>query len=78
MLTAAAQLAGMKVPPDPDDFDPEKFPHFHVFCLLQLSRPVRVHGEHWNNAKVIADIPEDKLRTMTLGDFIEAGLEYSS
>lgn len=85
MLVPAAQSAGMKAPTEKemDKFEKnwnnqkmkEKYPHFWVFCTLQLARPVR-WGEHWENAKVIAGIPEEKLKTMTLSDFIAAGLEY--
>ena len=77
MLVEAAQQANMPVPPNPDQFEEVKdtYPHFYVYCLLQLSRPVR-WGEHWDNAKVIADISVDNLKTMTLEDFIAKGLEY--
>lgn len=78
MLTAAAEKAGMKVPPDPDgEWKAEEFPHFNIFCNVQLGRRIR-WGEHWENAKVVAAIPEDKLDTVTLMDLIEAGLEYST
>ena len=76
MLESAAKQAGMSVPPEPDDdFDIEKFPHFHVFCLLQPCRPIQ-WGEHWENAKIIAAIPAKKLKTMTLEDFLAKGLRW--
>jgi hypothetical protein len=89
MLMTAATQAGMKVPTESEleryeevedlarDFPDfiQRYPHFHVFCNLQLCRPIR-WGEHWENAKVIAAIPLEKLKTMTLEDFIAAGLEY--
>lgn len=77
MLINAAQKAGMAVPPNPEAFDAEAFPHFHVFCLLQLGRPVS-WGEHWENAKIIAAIPVENLETMTLEDFISKGLTFRS
>lgn len=78
MLVQAAEKAGMKVPPDADNFDPEDFPHFHVFCVLQLARSVAYHGEHWHNAEVIAKVPVDRLKTMTLEDFLAEGLSFST
>ena len=77
MLVPAAEAAGMSYPKDPDEFESEKdtFTHFYVFCLLQLARPLRA-GEHFDNAKVIAEISKEKILTMTLRDLIEAGFEY--
>lgn len=75
MLVSAAKKAGMAVPPDPDEFDADSFPHFQVFCLVQLGRACRP-GEHWDNAKVIASIPD--IKSATLMDLITAGLEWRS
>lgn len=77
MLAPAAEEAGMPVPPDPNNFDPAEYPHFHCFCILQLARPMHSPSEHWRNAELIAGIPADRLVTMTLADFLAAGLEYS-
>jgi len=78
MLVGAAEKAGMKVPPDPDgEWKVEEFPHFNIFCTVQLGRRIR-WGEHWDNAKVVAAIPEDKLKTITLMELIEAGLEWAT
>jgi len=75
MLVGAAEKAGMKVPPDPDNFLAEEYLHFQVFCILQLWRPIK-WGEHWENAEIIASIPEEELKTMTLEDFLDKGLHY--
>lgn len=78
MIAGAAKRAGMKVPDDPDgEYSREEFPHFWVFCTLQLCRPMQP-GEHWENAEIIAAIPEDELKTMTLNDFFDKGLRYST
>jgi hypothetical protein len=76
MIAEAALKAGMKVPNEPDkDWDPEEYPHFSVFCNVQLNRGVR-WGEHWENAKVIAAISEDDIHTITLEELIVRGLEW--
>lgn len=68
----------MKTPEDSDkDFLPSEFPHFTVFCNLQLCRPMRTHSEHWENAKIIAAIPENELIEMSIGDFLAKGIHYS-
>jgi len=75
MLVDAAEKAGMKVPADPDHFDGEQFPHFAIFCTVQLGRAIR-WGEHCENAKVVATIPDNKIKTITLQELMARGLEY--
>ncbi len=78
MIAEAAEKANMKVPPDPNgEWDEKEYPHFNVFCNVQLCRRIR-WGEHWENAKIVAAIPDDKIDTVTLADLIAAGLEYST
>lgn len=80
MLATAAEQAGMKVPSGKgvnlDDYgtwDKEAYPHFFIYCQLQLGRAIRL-GEHWENAKIIATIPEEKLKLMTIDEFRELGV----
>jgi hypothetical protein len=77
MLVPAAEKVGMKVPVDTDEFDPVEFPHFAVFCNVQLARPVVYHGEHWDNAGVVAKIPDDQIMSVTLIDLLNLGLSYA-
>lgn len=76
MLVGACQEAGIKVPADPDLFDRDEFPHFFIFCAVQLGRRMARLNEHWDNAKVIAAIPESELKTITLEQMLAKGLEY--
>jgi hypothetical protein len=78
MIADAAVKAGMKVPENPDDetsWMQEDYPHFRVFCTVQLCRRIR-WGEHWGNAEVVAAIPDSEIRTITLQDLIDRGLEF--
>ncbi len=75
MLVSAAEKAGMKVPPDPDEYDPNQYPHFYVFCTAQLSRPMHP-GEHCDNAKIIANISDEEIKKVTLAQLIEFGFIY--
>lgn len=77
MLVEAAKKAGMKVPDDAEDFDQNDYPHFAVFCNAQLARRVVYHGEHWDNAKVIAGIAEDDIRKVTVEDLISRGFSIA-
>ena len=76
MLVEAAQVAGMEVPEDTEDFDKEKYPHFYVFCETQLARPLTYWGEHWENAKIIANIPDAEITEITLEGLLAKGLHY--
>jgi hypothetical protein len=82
MLVGPAKSAGMKVPPDDkvDEFQKikDEFPHFFVFCLIQLGMPMRTMTEHWENAKVIAEIPEDEIMKVNLLDLINKGLRINT
>lgn len=79
MLVAPALKAGMTTPDDHllhGEFDTfkETHPHFFVFCLLQLARPMTAPTEHWDNAKVVAEVPLDRLKTMTVRNWRSAGV----
>ena len=71
-IAKAAEDAGMRLPPDIDNVDPEQFPHFHVYCAVQLGCSI-TWGNHWNNAKIIAAIPDDKIKQVTHEDLEALG-----
>ena len=75
MLASAAHAAGMAVPDNPDNFLAEDYPHFHVFCGVQLCRPMLSPGEHWENAEIIAAIPKDTLYSMQANDLRKLGVQ---
>lgn len=60
MLVPAAQKAGITMPDDLENYEPTEYPHWHMLCLTQLQRAMR-HGEHWENAQALVQIPADKL-----------------
>lgn len=73
LIANAAQQAGMKVPADPDGaWKSEEFPHFFVFCSFQLGCETQP-GDHWHNAKVVAEISESTIRQTTYGDLRARG-----
>ncbi len=77
MLLDAADAAGIKHPPenevDNESYNRLEYPHWHVLCLTQLSRPMS-HGEHFDSAKMLAKIPVDELKRMTADDLRKAGV----
>lgn len=83
MLLEPAAKAGIKTPTPVNDNDDwwwnlEEFPHFSVFCIVQLCRPMKMDGEQWRNAKVIAAISEENIKEVTLTELISMGLEYQT
>lgn len=55
----------------------ETYPHFHVFATVQLQRRMQM-GEQWGNAEVVASIPLEQIKSITLEALIARGLRYSS
>lgn len=80
LIAQAATDAGMKTPPGElldEEWSAEEYPHFRVFCNIQLGREMSRPNQHWDNAKVIAKIPDDRIKEMTLADLEAAGVELS-
>ena len=89
MIAHVAEEAGMKVPnfskkrPKAkriDDFDPNAYPHFFVFCEVTLGRAIRWaswHGWARANAEVIAKLDEDTVKKVTLGNLVDLGVDLN-
>ncbi len=83
MLLAPAEKAGIPVPSkekldSKEGFDEKKYLRFHIFCCVQLGQSMPDAHSHWDNAHVIAQIPEEKLKSITFGELIEMGLRIST
>lgn len=69
MLIPMAKQAGIVVPEENITvFDPINYPHWSVYLVLQLGRPIINASSHWENAEIIAAIPKDELIQLSLGD----------
>ena len=78
MLLDAATKAGIACPEDPDAFESidefkDSHPRFWMFCVCQLGASMPYPGVHFNNAKAIADIPEEELPTITFQQLEKRG-----
>lgn len=75
-IAKAAEDAGMKVPPaeqlDTVHWDEKEYVHFHVFCVAQLGRPCPP-GAHFGNAKIIAGLSDDEIKTISSEGLLKAG-----
>lgn len=74
-LVGPAKEAGIAIPEDLEEFDPEEYPHWDAFCTMQLGRPMPNASCHWENAKVIARIPLDKIKTITIREMLNMGFQ---
>jgi hypothetical protein len=77
MLVPAAKEAGIKVPIDVENYNAAEYMHWHVYCTAQLGESHPYAGCHWENAKVIANIPDDEIEKVTVMDLIEKGFAIS-
>lgn len=75
MLVPSAESAGMKVPKDTESFDANEFPHFFVYREIQIGRPIVGNTSHWENAKIIAGVTDDKIRLVTYSELLEMGIQ---
>tara|TARA_B100000700_G_scaffold88627_1_gene100025 strand:+ start:135368 stop:135613 length:246 start_codon:yes stop_codon:yes gene_type:complete len=75
MLKAPAENAGVEVPGDIENYHAAEYPHFFLYVQYQLCRPLPFPSSHWNNAHVIASIPDHMVFNVTLDDLIRRGFE---
>lgn len=75
-LVDAAKGAMMEVPSNPSNWFNERdsFPHFYIFCSIQLDKAVRCWNEHITNAKIIARIPKDRILKVSQYNLRELGV----
>lgn len=78
MIEPCAEKAGLLVPPDLDEYDAAKFPHWYVFCAVQLGAAMPHPSAHWDNAEVIATFDDAGIRAATYDDLVKAGLSVGN
>jgi len=64
----------LKIPKDTENFDSKEYPHFALFCKIQIDKPMKIDREHWHNAIAIAQIPEKKLQKITKKELRKRGV----
>lgn len=64
-LVEAAKEAGMKVPENLEDYGKDKYPHWFVYTEMQLGASMPYAGVHWDNAKVVAELSDKEIKTIT-------------
>ena len=69
--------SNLKQPDDFESYDPEQYPHFHVFMIAHLCQPIDIHALE-DNANIIAAIPEDEIKKVTFEQLIAKGIVYGT
>lgn len=67
----------LKMPEDFENYDPEEYPHFHVFILTHLGQLIDIAALE-DNANIIADIPENAIKSVTINDLMEKGVVFGT
>jgi hypothetical protein len=78
MLVEPAKKAGITVPSDPDNFDPDEYPHWNVYLNVQIGAGLPTPDSHWHNAEVVAAVPAKQIKKVTLEGLIRRGLSIST
>jgi hypothetical protein len=78
ILAGVAEGAGIKIPEDPEHYEPADYPHWHVYCMSQLGAPMPHPSAHRDNANVIAEIPDSSIMKVTFADLEERGCVYGN
>ena len=65
----------LKMPEDFENYNPEEYPHFHVFMLTHLGQPIDIAALE-DNANIIAEIPEENIKGVSFNDLLEMGVVF--
>ena len=76
MLLNHVDKKDIKIPDDLENYNREEYPHWYVFAALHLGYTIDVYSLK-HNAKIIGQIPDDKIRTITPTDLFQMGVEFS-
>lgn len=73
MLVGPAKKAFIPVPENYDDYDSDEFPHWNLFCLMQLGQPMPSWTAHHHNAHIIARISDEEILTISPKQVMKRG-----
>jgi hypothetical protein len=67
----------LKMPEDFENYNPEDYPHFHVFMLTHLGQPLDIAALE-DNANIIAGIPKENIKSVSFSDLLEMGVIFGN
>lgn len=77
MLLTHVDKGDIKIPDDLENYNKEEYPHWFVFSTLHLGYTVDVYSLK-DNAKIIGQIPDDKIKHVTIPELTEMGVYFAS
>ena len=67
-LVDPAKSAGIAVPPDLHHYDRLEYPHWHLYCLVQIDRPTPNPDSPNKNAHAVASIEQERIIGVNFAD----------
>lgn len=67
----------LKMPEDFENYNPEDYPHFHVFMLTHLGQPLDIAALE-DNANIIAGIPKENIKSVSFSDLLEMDVIFGN
>ena len=77
MFVGHVEGTGLKIPQNPSEFDKSEYPHWEVFLLLHLGRKIPSMGDIHYNAEIIAKIPDNQIKEITINQLQLLGVDLS-
>jgi len=74
MFVVHTENTGIKIPPDPNNYEKHEYPHWAVFITIHCGHAFD-YTVLEENARIIASIPDDKIKEITLDDLKELGCD---
>ena len=75
LLLEPAKDACISIPENLEEYDQEKHPHWHVFCMLQLGSPMPDSNAHFHNAHIVSRIPDEEIYNITAREVVKRGFK---
>lgn len=66
--------SNLKMPENFEEYDPEEYPHFHVFMIMHLGQLIEISALK-DNANIISAISDEDIKKITPEDLFNLGLE---
>jgi hypothetical protein len=73
MFRTHIEDSNLKLPDSFEHYNPEEYPHFHVFMTLHLAQTIDVFTLK-DNANVIAAISDTDIKKVTIDQLVKNGL----
>ena len=74
-LMLPALKAGIKVPPDLNDYCADEYAHWYLFCGMQLNSAIPTPGIEWENAVLISKLTEEQANIVTWNQMLSMGFQ---